>query len=109
LFGTGAAGIPVLDWRERRVCSRCDGREVDFAVSGTKARGLSWSLGPASRPRYACDMCGRARLFSDVSEIKLVFSISPERPSPNIAPSWNVALTDPLLVIRYDARAGERS
>jgi hypothetical protein len=30
-------------------------------------------------------MCGRARLFSDVSEIKLVFSISPERPSPNIA------------------------
>jgi putative SOS response-associated peptidase YedK len=48
-------------------------------------------------------MCGRARLSSDVSEIKLVFSIPPEQPTPNIAPSWNVAPTDPLPVVRYDA------
>jgi hypothetical protein len=34
-------------------------------------------------------MCGRVRLSSDVSEIKLVFSIPPHRPTPNIAPSWN--------------------
>jgi hypothetical protein len=54
-------------------------------------------------------MCGRARLSSDVSEIKLVFSIPPDRPTPNIAPSWNVAPTDPLPVVRFDARAGERS
>ena len=27
-------------------------------------------------------MCGRARLSSDVSEIKLVFSIPPHRPMP---------------------------
>jgi len=27
-------------------------------------------------------MCGRARLSSDVSEIELVFSIPPERPTP---------------------------
>jgi hypothetical protein len=54
-------------------------------------------------------MCGRVRLSSDVSEIKLVFSIPPHRPTPNIAPSWTVAPTDPLPVVRYDAKAGERS
>jgi len=26
----------VLDWRDRLVCSRCGGREVDIVVSGTK-------------------------------------------------------------------------
>ena len=48
-------------------------------------------------------------LSSDVSEIKLVFSIPSERPAPNIAPSWNVAPTDPLPVVRYDSKAGEHS
>jgi putative SOS response-associated peptidase YedK len=66
-------------------------------------------LGPTPQPRYARPMCGRVRLSSDVSEIKLVFSIPPDRPTPNIAPSWNVAPTDPLPVVRYDTRAGERS
>jgi putative SOS response-associated peptidase YedK len=54
-------------------------------------------------------VCGRVRLSSDVSEIKLVFAIPAHRPTPNIAPSWNVAPTNPLLVVHYDARAGERS
>jgi putative SOS response-associated peptidase YedK len=54
-------------------------------------------------------MCGRARLSSDVSEIKLVFRIPPERPTPNFPPSWNVAPTDSLPVVRYDPKAGQRS
>jgi putative SOS response-associated peptidase YedK len=54
-------------------------------------------------------MCGRARLSSDVSEIKIAFGIPPERPSPNFAPSWNVAPTDPLPVVRYDPKAKQRS
>jgi putative SOS response-associated peptidase YedK len=54
-------------------------------------------------------MCGRVRLSSDVSEIKLVFGIPPERPIPNFPPSWNAAPTDTLPVVRYDAKAGQRS
>jgi putative SOS response-associated peptidase YedK len=54
-------------------------------------------------------MCGRARLSSDVSEIKLVFSIPPGRPPPNFAPSWNVAPSDPLPVVRFDPKERQRS
>jgi putative SOS response-associated peptidase YedK len=46
---------------------------------------------------------------SDVSEIKLVFSIPPHRPRPNFPPSRNAAPTDLLPVVRYDRKAGERS
>ena len=54
-------------------------------------------------------MCGRARLSSDVSEIKIAFGIPPERPMPNFAASWNVAPTDPLPIVRYDAKDHRRS
>ena len=32
-----------------------------------------------------------------------------ERPTPNFAASWNVAPTDPLPVVRYDAKDHQRS
>src|ERR1700731_2757919 len=54
-------------------------------------------------------MCGRVRLSSDVSEIKLVFGIPPERPIPNFPPSWNAAPTDSLPVVRFDAKDRQRS
>ena len=53
-------------------------------------------------------MCGRAKLETDVSEIKIAFRIPPY-PTPNFAPSWNVAPTDNLLIVRYDAEAGSRT
>ena len=63
-------------------------------------------------PRTAAIWLGHVwttRLSSDVSEIKLVFSIPPHRPTPNFPPSWNVAPTDSLPVVRYDAKTGKRS
>jgi putative SOS response-associated peptidase YedK len=53
--------------------------------------------------------CGRAGLSSDVSEIKVAFRIPPERPAPNFPASWNVAPTDPVPVVRYDAKEHQRS
>jgi hypothetical protein len=45
-------------------------------------------------------MCvGRARFYSDVSVIKVAFRIPPEQPTPNGAPSWNLAPTDPSPVV----------
>jgi putative SOS response-associated peptidase YedK len=50
-------------------------------------------------------MCGRVRLSSDVSEIKLVFGIPPERPTPAQLERG----ADSLPVVRHDAKAGQRS
>jgi len=41
-------------------------------------------------------MCGRARFSSDVSEVKLVFSIPPHRPTLDIAPSWNAVAREAI-------------
>ena len=54
-------------------------------------------------------MCGRVRLSSDVSEIKIAFGIPSARPMPNFAPTWNGTPTDQLPIVRYDAKAAERS
>ena len=54
-------------------------------------------------------MCGRVRLSSDVSEIRIAFRIPSERPIPNFPPTWNAAPTDSLPVVRFDAKAGQRS
>ena len=40
-------------------------------------------LGQAPGPIIFGGMCGRVRLSSDVSEIKLIFSIPAHRPTPN--------------------------
>jgi hypothetical protein len=32
------AETPVLDWRERLVCSKCGSREIDMVVTGTSRK-----------------------------------------------------------------------
>jgi len=54
-------------------------------------------------------MCGRVKLSTDFSELQVAFRIPPDRPAPNFAPSWNVAPTDNLPIVRYDSKAGVRS
>src|ERR1700692_2178750 len=54
-------------------------------------------------------MCGRAKLETDVSQLKIAFRVPPEYPTPNFAPSWNVAPTDNLPIVRYDPKAGSRT
>ena len=101
--------VQALGCTERSSSGVSDAARSAFRLSASISLARTPSLGAAPRLGYAAGMCGRARLSSDVSEIKLVFSIPPHRPTPNIAPSWNVAPTDPLPVVRYDAKAGERS
>src|ERR1700730_3833835 len=54
-------------------------------------------------------MCGRAKLETDVSEIKIAFRIPPEYPTPNFAPSWNVAPTDNRPIVRYAPKVQHRT
>ena len=54
-------------------------------------------------------MCGRAKLETDVSEIKIAFRIPAEYPTPNFPPSWNVAPTDSLPIVRYNEKTGSRT
>ena len=43
-------------------------------------------------------MGGRVRLSTDYSETKIALNFDAIAPAPNIAPSWNVCPTDPMLV-----------
>jgi putative SOS response-associated peptidase YedK len=54
-------------------------------------------------------MCGRARLSSDVSGDQACLLDPAREAGPNFPPSWNVPPTDSLPVVRYDAKATQRS
>lgn len=54
-------------------------------------------------------MCGRVKLEGDFSELKIKFSIPPDHPAPNYAPSWNVAPTDKLPIVHYNPKTEARA
>ena len=78
--------------------SQQTGDEADLLRIGRTQ--IPSGVGGTADRLYVCAMCGRVRLSSDVSEIRLVFSIPEHRPLPNIPPSWNVAPTDLLPIVR---------
>jgi putative SOS response-associated peptidase YedK len=43
-------------------------------------------------------MCGRIRLITDFSEIKIKLKFDAESPAPNYAPDWNIPSTGRMLV-----------
>jgi putative SOS response-associated peptidase YedK len=54
-------------------------------------------------------MCGRVKLEGDFSQLKTTFHIPDDYPAPNYAPSWNVAPTDSLPIVRYNGKEGRRA
>jgi putative SOS response-associated peptidase YedK len=54
-------------------------------------------------------MCGRVKLEGDFSQLKTRFDIPDGYPAPNYAPSWNVAPTDSLPIVRYNAKTESRT
>ena len=54
-------------------------------------------------------MCGRTRLVTDYSEIKIALKLDDSGSNPNIKRSWNVAPTDEMLVVRFEPGRGRIS
>ncbi len=54
-------------------------------------------------------MCGRVKLEGDFSQLKTTFNIPDDYPAPNYAPSWNVAPTDGLPIVRYNPKTAART
>jgi hypothetical protein len=54
-------------------------------------------------------MCGRVKMEGDFSQLKVAFGIPDDRQAINYAPSWNVAPTDSLPIVRYNAKEGHRT
>src|SRR5260221_4692954 len=79
------------------------------AICATATRGLSLALSGPTQAGFGRTMCGRAKLEGDISEIKIAFRVPPDYPTPNFPPSWNVAPTDNLPIVRYNPKAGHRT
>src|SRR5712691_1509578 len=96
----------------RRYIPKPDGRQRPLAVAALEDKIVQRATGALLNAIYEEDFLGFSYGFrpkrSHVSEIKLVFGIPPARPTPNIAPIWNVAPTDPLPIVHYDAKDGGR-
>ena len=53
-------------------------------------------------------MCARVRLTTDYSELRIKFWVDIDRPAPNLRPSYNIAPTQDLTVLRFDRHTKKR-
>lgn len=53
-------------------------------------------------------MCGRAKLPTDYSEIKIQLRLGDFFPAPNWRPSWNIAPTQDIMAVVRDHESGAR-
>jgi putative SOS response-associated peptidase YedK len=74
---------------------RFGGETFDSQQRGKAATGHAGRSSPRS---YMLIMCGRVRLSTDYSEIKIRLKFDPDYPAPNFAPDWNKPPTEPMLV-----------
>jgi len=54
-------------------------------------------------------MCGRVKLEGDFTQLRVAFGIPDYYPPINYAPNWNVAPTDSLPIVRYNAKERHRT
>src|SRR5262249_47411029 len=109
--GSGAETATCQKGARRRSPMRSRQRNAQRGRSANSLTSMTLSrrLGRPTRDPIFWAMWGCVPLSSDVSGIKLGFSIRPHRPTPNFPPTWNGAPTDLLPVVRYDPKASERS
>jgi putative SOS response-associated peptidase YedK len=53
-------------------------------------------------------MCGRVRLSSEFSEIRIRMKLDPDSPAVNFGPRWNLPPSDNLLCVVRDSERGTR-
>jgi putative SOS response-associated peptidase YedK len=54
-------------------------------------------------------MCGRVKMEGEFSQLKVAFKIPDAQTALNFPPSWNVAPTDSLPIVRYNQKEGHRA
>jgi putative SOS response-associated peptidase YedK len=74
-----------------------------YPVSGEQR----FAFARPSTSTYIPSMCGRVRLSSDYSEIKIRLKFAPNAPAPNFEPDWNKPPTG-LMLVAIRSVDGER-
>src|SRR5580658_8921848 len=73
-------------------------RRREIRSEATRERKQLGALEQIAHASYITVMCGRVRLSSDYSEIKIRLKFAPDSPAPNYEADWNKPPTGLMLV-----------